>query len=78
MPRFYFHMAYGEVSKVVNEGLELASEDEAWIEATTACGEMIKDLDGALVPGDAWSMTVKDEAGTDIYLLEFKTRALRK
>jgi hypothetical protein len=77
MPRFFFHVEYGETSRIVNEGLELPSEGEAWIEATAACGEIIRDLDGELRPGDAWSMTVKDDTGTDIYLLEFKTRALR-
>jgi hypothetical protein len=77
MPRFYFHVEYGATSKIVNEGIELASADEAWVEATTACGELIRDLDGLLKPGEPWSMTVKDDSGTDVYLLEFKTRALR-
>jgi hypothetical protein len=72
MPRYYFHVDYGESSKPANEGIELPSQDDAWIEATTACGEIIRDFNGRLRPGDAWSMTVKDDAGTQIYLLDSK------
>ena len=42
-----------------------------------ACGELLRELDGSLKPGDDWSMTVKDETGSDLYLLEFKTQKLR-
>jgi hypothetical protein len=41
------------------------------------CGELLRELDGSLKPGDHWSMTVKDETGSDLYLLEFKTQKLR-
>jgi hypothetical protein len=54
--------------------LELADRYEAWAEATTACGELLKDLDGGLKPGDKWQMQVKDEAGRDLYELEFRTK----
>jgi hypothetical protein len=39
------------------------------------CGELLRDLNGQLKPGDHWSMQVKDESGNDLYLLEFKTRS---
>jgi hypothetical protein len=56
-----------------NEGLDLPDSEAAWVEATTACGELLRNLNGRLRPGDHWSMHVKDEAGTDLYILEFKT-----
>jgi hypothetical protein len=75
MPRYYFHVAYGDTTKIINEGLELVNKEDAWIEATTACGELIRDLDGELKPGDAWSMTVKDDSGAPVYELKFLTRS---
>jgi hypothetical protein len=75
MPRYYFHVAYGDTAKIVNDGLELANKEDAWIEATTACGELILDLDGGLKPGDSWSMTVKDDSGAPVYELKFLTRS---
>jgi hypothetical protein len=75
MPRYYFHVAYGDTAKIVNEGIELGNKEDAWIEATTACGELIRDMDGELKPGDAWSMTVKDDSGAPVYELKFLTRS---
>lgn len=76
MPKFYFVVVDGRNSEMQNEGLELTDRDAAWIEATTACGELLRDLDGKLKPGDQWRMRVKDEAGTDVFHLEFKTEAM--
>ncbi|HEY3796593.1 MAG TPA: hypothetical protein VGM09_32635 [Bradyrhizobium sp.] len=77
MPRFYFHISHGDGSKIRNEGIELPDADAAWVEATTACGEIIRDLNGALKPGDAWRMIVKDETGAEMFHLEFSTRRIR-
>jgi hypothetical protein len=76
MPRFFFVVVDGRNMEVQNDGLELPDRDAAWVEATTACGELLRDLDGKLAPGDQWCMKVQDAAGADIYLLEFKTRAV--
>jgi hypothetical protein len=77
MPRYHFHTSRGEVpSRGGNEGIELPDKDAAWVEATAACGEIIRDLDGELKPGDSWSMVVKDDRGTEVFHLEFRTRAL--
>jgi uncharacterized protein DUF6894 len=75
MPRYYFHVAYGDSAKIINEGLELGNKEDAWIEATTACGELLRDMDGKLKPGDAWSMTVKDDSGASVYELKFLTKS---
>jgi hypothetical protein len=77
MPQFYFTILDGKNSQIKNEGLDLRDSQAAWTEATTACGELLRELDGRLRPGDHWSMSVKDESGSDLYLLEFKTQKLR-
>jgi hypothetical protein len=76
MPRYFFTVLNGPQSELKNEGLDLPDNAAAWVEATTACGELLRNLDGRLRPGDHWSMQVKDEAGADLYVLEFKTRSL--
>jgi hypothetical protein len=75
MPRYFFRLLNGLNTEMKNEGLDLPDKEAAWSEATTACGELLKDLDGNLRPGDKWQMTVKDESGADIYALEFRTTA---
>ena len=63
MPRYQFHISHGDSSKAGNESLDLPHDHAAWVEATTACGEIIRDLNGALKPGDNWFMIVTDETG---------------
>jgi hypothetical protein len=65
----------GDKSEPENEGLELPDNDAAWVEATVACGELLRDLNGRLKPGDHyWSMQVSDESGAKLYSLEFGTK----
>jgi hypothetical protein len=77
MPQFFFTVVDGKNSQIQDEGLDLPDDHAAWIEATIACGELLRELDGRLNPGDQWSMAVKDETGRDLYLLEFKTQKFR-
>jgi hypothetical protein len=77
MPRYYFHISHGDGSKIRNEGIELPDADAAWVEATSACGEILRDLNGSLKPGDVWLMIVKDETGAELFHLEFSTRQIR-
>jgi hypothetical protein len=74
MPRYFFTVLDGKRSELKNEGVELADHQAAWVEATVSCGELLRDLDGRLKPGDKWSMQVKDASGAEIYLLEFRTQ----
>jgi hypothetical protein len=73
MPRYFFTVLDGHNSEVKNEGLDLSDDDVAWVEATAACGELLRELNGSLKPGDHWSMQVKDERGANLYVLEFRT-----
>ena len=53
----------------------MADDDAAWVEATTACGEMLRDLDGALKAGPEWRMEVLRESGEVVYRLTFSAEA---
>jgi hypothetical protein len=70
MPLYLITITHGE-SEYQNEGIELQDDEAAWKEATTACGEMIRDLDGKLKSGQQWRMVVKRESGDVVFRLSF-------
>jgi hypothetical protein len=55
MPRYYFHIRRRTLA-LDTEGVVLADDAEAWKQATTACGEMMRDLmeRSSAVPSGAW------------------------
>ena len=63
MPRYFFHLNTNEQASVDSDGLTFLDHQAAWEEATMACGEMIRTIDGHLQPGEGWQMEVTDEAG---------------
>ncbi len=70
MPVYLFRMRHDQ------EGIEpahvtLPDAHAAWAQAITACGEMLRDLDGELVPRVPWEMEVTDEAGSPIFVFRF-------
>jgi hypothetical protein len=78
MPLYFFNFSRApkpETSPFRNEGLELVDNDAAWEEATTACGEKLREMDGALRPGDGWKMEVTDGRGETVYVLTFASEA---
>jgi hypothetical protein len=77
MPRYYFHISHGNGPRAPDEGIDLPDENAAWIEATTACGEIIRDLNGHLKPGDTWRMIVRDETGAEVFHLVLSTGGRR-
>ena len=50
MPRYFFNIHHDDV-ELDPEGQDLPDQDAAWEEATTAAGEILRDLDGKLRPG---------------------------
>jgi hypothetical protein len=79
MPLYFFNFSRApelETSPSKNEGLELANNDSAWEEATTACGEKLREIDGSLRPGGGWKMEVTDAGGKAIFALRFTTESL--
>jgi hypothetical protein len=78
MPLYFFNFSNGPTPEPLpfeNEGLELDDNDAAWEEATIACGEMLREMDGSLRPGDGWKMQVTDADGKTIFALSFTTEA---
>jgi len=76
MPRYFFHMV-GESPDL--DGAILDSDHAAWAQAVTACGELIRSIDGDMRPGEDLHMNVEDEMGDTIFSLRFSTgrRTLR-
>jgi hypothetical protein len=71
MPRYFFDFTGNDEAASDNDGLTLLDHQAAFEEATMACGEMIRTIDGHLQPGNGWRMEVTDEAGKLIYRLLF-------
>jgi hypothetical protein len=74
MPRFYFHVHHKR-SYHDHEGAELRDLRAAWVEATTSCGEMLRDIDGQMEVGPEWRMEVTDENQTVLFILRFHAEA---
>lgn len=70
MPRYYFNIRHNELHQD-EEGSEHATQHDAWIEATEACGQMMRDLDGALEIGPEWRMEVTNERREIVFVLKF-------
>jgi hypothetical protein len=75
MPLYYFNITHGQESRKPDQGHEFPDDEAAWEEATTACGEMIRDLDGDLKAGPEWRMEVTNESGAVVYRLRFSAEA---
>jgi hypothetical protein len=78
MPRYFFNITQGKLPRKADEGMDLPNDEAAWEEATTACGEMIKELDGELKAGPEWRMEVTDETGAIVYRLRFSAEAYER
>jgi hypothetical protein len=68
MPKYFFNVHH-ERSTIDEEGEELPDRHEAWRAATLAAGEMIKGIDGKLVPGREWRLAVTDEFRNPLYVI---------
>ena len=60
MPVFRFKTRNGR-DVFEGDGIELGTLRDAWKEATSAAGEILKDIDGSLDPDREWRMDVMDE-----------------
>ena len=77
MPRYSFRVSHRHPNLISDEALELPNDEAAWKEATTACREMLTDLDGSLHEGSNWLMEVSDDSGP-LFRLSFGAEKLRK
>jgi hypothetical protein len=58
-------------------GEELPDDEAAWREATTLAGEIFKDVDGNLKPGEEWVVDVTDQDRQPLFLIRISTRKLK-
>jgi hypothetical protein len=70
MPKYFFHVLDGRAAIDV-DGLFLANENQARIEALRGAGEMLTDENMNLWLGNEWMMAVTDEAGNMLFKLKF-------
>jgi hypothetical protein len=68
MPRYFFNVCH-ERQSIDTEGEELPNNEAAWREATAVAGEMFRNTDGKLQPGQEWRLEVMDERRNPIYML---------
>jgi len=73
MPRYFFNI-HGVRPFHDNEGVELSDNEAAWEQATITAGEVFKDVDGKLRPGQVWTLEVADENKKSLYFIDIKTR----
>ena len=73
---FYFDVLYNGRTEGDAATVELANDGDAWVEATSACGQMIKDLDGALKANTDWRMEVFDEQRQPLFRLSVRAERL--
>ena len=74
MPKYFFHVHNGR-SHNDTVGDELPNALAAWEEATTIAGQLIRDLDGKLEPGQKLSIAVTDEAAKLLYAIRIETES---
>lgn len=73
MPRYFFNI-YGKVETLDEDGDMLPDDEAAWKEATTAAGEIFKDMDGKLRPGQSWRLEVFREDRTPLYMIQINSK----
>ena len=68
MPKYFFNVRH-ERSNVDTEGEELQDKHAAWHEATLIAGELLRDIDGKLKPGQDLQLEVTDEFRNRLYMI---------
>ena len=71
--RYYFNIT-GSHPSADGIGDELPNDEAAWKEATTAAGEMFKDIDGKFRPDEEWSLEVTDDQRNPIYTIHITAK----
>jgi hypothetical protein len=51
--------------------MEFADKAAVWHEAAMSCGEIIREMGGAIEPGCHWQMEVCDDSGKPVYRFTF-------
>ena len=77
MPLYYFSTIHGERHDDRDDPLDLPDDQAAWSQATTSCGELLKELDGNLKPNREWRLDVRDERRELVFSLKLMPEAYR-
>jgi hypothetical protein len=78
MAKYFFSTTQGSYVHNRDEGLEFPNDDAAWEEATSACGEILRHIDGDLKKHGHWHMDVKDENQELIYRITILPEAFQR
>jgi len=70
---YFFRVFTDGIERHRTEGIAFPSKEEAWHEASTSSGEILREMDGKMHVGMDWRMDVTNAAGDVIYRLSFKT-----
>lgn len=73
MPHYIFNVLNLEPNEPPIPG-EFTDDDAAWKEATHFAGDLLRDVDGKLRPGQEWSLAVADEAGRLIFTIHVSAK----
>ena len=76
MPRYFFNMN-GVRASHDDLGEDLPDDEAAWHEATLVAGEIFKDIDGKLRPGQEWSLEVTDEQQKSLYVIHVTSKKMK-
>jgi hypothetical protein len=76
MPKYYFDVdGLAPDSDAVGE--ELKNDHAAWEEATSYAGELLKDVDGNLMPGQEWRLVVSDVDRRELYVIHVRSQKMK-
>ncbi|MGM4886032.1 DUF6894 family protein [Tardiphaga sp. 604_B6_N1_1] len=75
MPKYYFDVQ-GQGVPEFDEGEQFDNDQAAWHEATLVAGELFKDVDGDLTPGQSWKLEVLDERRRPLYVISVTSEKL--
>jgi hypothetical protein len=76
MPRYYFDVdGLPPAMDAVEE--DLRDDEHAWREATVFAGQMFKDVDGRLEPGQDWRLIVSDAGRNPVFVFEVKSQKVK-
>ena len=76
MPHYFFNLRH-TVLEMDHQGLELVDDHAAWGEATKTLGEILRDLDGKLLPGPEWRLEVSNDRDEALFSLRFQAEDYR-
>jgi hypothetical protein len=70
MPHYYFSTSIDGRPTLQGDPLDLPDTRAAWMEATVACGEIMKEIDGDFSAPGELRLDVSDEARTLLFSLQ--------